>query len=191
MECHLETGATARTRHTLYVTAVMACDLADQSEAQAHAAITTFTHTGRTVEGRKNALAFLLWHAWSAVGNAEAGAARVEGDHGGLDARGSRVTLRVLEQVAQQPTQHARIALDTDRRATHFCCTACPLLGQQGEQINLFGMLEVLQGIQTAGQQEFTNQGVEFCDIVREPCLEFGSLSVWQELDGHTYAGER
>jgi hypothetical protein len=75
----------------------MARDLAHQSEAQAHATITTLTHTGRTVEGRKNALAFLLWHARAAVGNAEAGAAWVEGDHGGLNGRASRVALRVLE----------------------------------------------------------------------------------------------
>src|SRR5262249_34263903 len=167
VERHLETGATARARHTLYVTAVMARDLADQREAQAHAAITTLTHTGRTVEGRKNALAFLLWHARAAVGNAEAGAARGGGGHGGRDGRASRVTLRVLEQVAQQPTQHARIALDTDRRATDFRCAAGPFLSQQGEQISLFGMLEVLQGLQTARQQEFTNQGVEFCDVLR------------------------
>jgi len=97
VECHLETGAAAMARHTLYVAAVMARNLADQSEAQAHSAITTLTHTGRTVEGRKNAFAFLLWHARSAVGNAEAGTSWVEGDHGDLDGRASRVTLRVLE----------------------------------------------------------------------------------------------
>src|SRR5262249_25791437 len=191
VECHLETGATAMARHTLYITAVMARNLAHQSEAKAHSAIAALRHTGGTVEGRKDTLAFLLWHARSAVGNAEAGAARVEGDHGCLDGRASRVTLRILKQVAQKPTQHARIALDTDRGATDFCCAACPLLGQQGEQINLFGMLEVLQGVQTAGQQEFTNQGVEFCDILGEASLEFGAVGVWQELDGHRYAGER
>jgi hypothetical protein len=68
----------------------------------------------------------------------------VEGDDGCLDGRASCVALRVLEQVAQKPTQHARIALDTDRGATDFCRTACPLLGQQGEQIDLFGILKVL-----------------------------------------------
>jgi len=58
-------------------------------------------------------------------------------------------------------------------------------------QINLFGIPGVLQSVQTARQQEFTNQGVEFRDILREAYLEFGSLSVWQAFDGHTYAGER
>ena len=84
-------------RHAPYVTAVMARNLADQSEAQAHSAITTLTHTGRTVEGRKNTLAFLFWHARSAVGNAEVGTSRMEGDHGCFDGRASRVTLRILE----------------------------------------------------------------------------------------------
>ena len=79
-------------RHTPYVAAVMARNLADQSEAKAHSTITTLTHTGRTVEGRKNTLAFLLWYARSAVGNTEAGASRVEGDHGCLDGRASRIT---------------------------------------------------------------------------------------------------
>ena len=83
--------------HTPYVAAVMACNLADQSEAQAHSSITTLTHTGRTIEGRKNTLAFRLWHARSAVGNAEMGPSRVEEDHRGLDGRASRVTLCVLE----------------------------------------------------------------------------------------------
>src|SRR4030095_13741232 len=92
VECHLETGATAMARHTLYVAAVMARTLADQSEAQAHSTTPTLTHTGRTVEGRKNALAFLLWHARSAVGNAEVGTSRMEGDHGCFDGRDSRVT---------------------------------------------------------------------------------------------------
>ena len=72
-------------RHTPYVTAVMARNLAHQGEAKAHSTIATFTHTGGTVERRKNTLAFLLWHAGSAVGNAEAGAAWVEGDHGCLN----------------------------------------------------------------------------------------------------------
>ncbi len=191
VECHLETGATAMARHTPYVTAVMARNLAHQGEAKAHSTIATFRHTGGTVERRKDTLAFLLWHARSTVGNAEAGAARVEGDDGCLDGRASRVALGILEQVAQKPTQHARVALDTDRGATDLCRTAGPLLGQQGEQIDLFGMLEVLQGIQTAGQQEFANQGVEFRDILREASLEFGALSVRQEFDGHTHAGER
>lgn len=72
-------------RHTPYVTAVMARNLAHQGEAKAHSAIATLTHTARTVEGRKDTLAFLLWHARSAVGNAEAGAARVEGNDGCFD----------------------------------------------------------------------------------------------------------
>ena len=72
-------------RHTPYVTTVMARHLAHESEAKAHAAIATLTHTGRTVEGRKNTLAFLLWHARAAVGNAEAGASRVQGKHGCLN----------------------------------------------------------------------------------------------------------
>src|SRR5262249_2279579 len=142
-----------------------------QSEAKAHSAIATFTHTGRTVEGCKNTLTFLLWHARPAVGNAETGTARVERDDGCLDRRASRVALRILEQIQQKPTQHARVALDTDRGAADFCRTACSLLGQQGEQIDLFGMLEVLQGVQTARQQEFIDQSVEFSDIVREAYL--------------------
>ena len=72
-------------RHTPYVTAVMSRNLAHQSEAKAHSAIATLTHTSRTVEGRKDTLAFLLWHARSTVGNAQAGAARVERDDGCLD----------------------------------------------------------------------------------------------------------
>ena len=72
-------------RHTPYVTAVMSRNLAHQSEAKADSAIATLTHTSGTVEGRKDTLALLLWHTRSAVGNAEAGAARVEGDHGCLD----------------------------------------------------------------------------------------------------------
>ena len=48
-------------RHTPYVTAVMARNLAHQGEAKAHSTIATFTHTGGTVKRRKNTLAFLLW----------------------------------------------------------------------------------------------------------------------------------
>ena len=58
-------------RHTLYATAVMARNLADESETKTHAALATLTHTGRTIKGRKNTLALLFWHARSAVGNAE------------------------------------------------------------------------------------------------------------------------
>jgi len=65
-------------RHTPYVTAVVARNLAHQGEAKAHSTIATFTHTGGTVERRKNTLAFLLGHAGPAVGNAEASASRVE-----------------------------------------------------------------------------------------------------------------
>src|SRR5215813_1853698 len=45
VECHLETGATAMARHTLYITAVMARNLAHQSEAKAHSAIAALRHT--------------------------------------------------------------------------------------------------------------------------------------------------
>jgi len=72
-------------RHTSDVTIVMSRNLAYQSEAKAYAAIATLTHTSRTVEGRKNTLAFLLWHARSAVGNAQEGAGRVKRDDGCLD----------------------------------------------------------------------------------------------------------
>jgi hypothetical protein len=72
-------------RHTPYVTAVMSRNLAHQSEAKAYSAIATLTHTSRAVEGRKNTLALLLWHARSTVSNAQAGAGRMEGDHGCLD----------------------------------------------------------------------------------------------------------
>ncbi len=58
-------------RHTPYVTAVMARNLAHQSEAKAHAAIATLAHTGGTVERRKDTLAFLFWHARSTVGNGQ------------------------------------------------------------------------------------------------------------------------
>jgi hypothetical protein len=69
VERYLEAGTTALARHTPYVTAVMTRNLAHQREAKAHAAITTLTPTGRTVEGRKNPLTLLLWHARSTVGN--------------------------------------------------------------------------------------------------------------------------
>src|SRR5262249_25508273 len=104
MERHLETGATAMACPTLDVTTVMTRNLAHQSKAKAHSAIATFTHTGRTTEGSRNALTFLLWHARSAVGNAETGTTRVERDHGCLNGRASRVALCILEQVTQKPT---------------------------------------------------------------------------------------
>ena len=72
--CHRQGAA-----HTVRHRRDGARNLADQREAQAHAPITTLTHTGRTVEGCKNTLAFLLWHARSTVGNAEASTGQVEG----------------------------------------------------------------------------------------------------------------
>jgi len=66
-------------RHTPYVTAVVSGDLADQGEAQANTTLATLTHTGGTVEGRKDTLPLLFWHAGPAVGNAEAGSGGVRG----------------------------------------------------------------------------------------------------------------
>jgi len=66
-------------RHTPYVTAVVSGDLADESETKAYPSITTLAHTGGTVEGRKDTLPLLFWHAGPAVGNAEAGSGGVRG----------------------------------------------------------------------------------------------------------------
>src|SRR5262245_19207516 len=69
---HLEAGATAFTRHTAHITAVVAGNLADQGEAQADATITTLTHAARTVEGGKDPFSLLFWHPGPTIGNAQA-----------------------------------------------------------------------------------------------------------------------
>ena len=51
---HLETGTTAIARHTLHITAVVSCDLADEGEAQANTALATLTYASGTVKGRKD-----------------------------------------------------------------------------------------------------------------------------------------
>jgi len=85
---------------------------------------------------------------------------RVEGEHRCLDRRAGSVAPRVLEEVVHEPTQHAWIALDADRCATDLCRAPCPLLGKQGKQVDVFGMIEVLKGVQTARQQEFIGQNI-------------------------------
>src|SRR6202012_1751339 len=105
-------AATAVARQALHLCAVARGDLAHQGEAEADAAL-AFAGAAHAIEGFEDALALAFGDAWAAVGDFEHAAVRLA-MQADLDGISAAVALRVLDQVAHQATQQARVALCAD-----------------------------------------------------------------------------
>jgi hypothetical protein len=60
-----------------------------------------------------------------------------------------------------------RLSLKAHGGAADLGANTRPFLSQEGEQIDFFYRLQVMQGIEATGEQEFAQQGIQFGDVLR------------------------
>ena len=108
------------------------------------------------------------------LGRRHAGAGVDDGEHGvgrrsraQLDAdRRLAVLAGVLQEVAHQPAQQPRIAVDGDRVAVERAVVVVgAFLGDQRQQVDLLARLRRGGDVEPARQQDFVDQVVELGDV--------------------------
>ena len=138
-------------------------DLPHQRQAQSRTSIIQRAATAE--EGLEHALEFRVRHARSLIPHPQACNAVGAADlHAG---RRHTVAVRILQQVAQQAAQQARIAVQHGRLAIERgVVIARAFLGRQCQQVQFLGIGIVGQGAQPAGQQDFIEQVIQLGDIL-------------------------
>ncbi len=112
-----------------------------------------------------------------------------------LDAHVGRrhaVPVRVLQQVAQQAAQQARVALHGGAGTVqHGVVVMGAFLRGQRQQVHLFHRHGVVDGTQPAGQQDFVQQVIQFPDVLFQPRAPLGIGRFLHQLQRQADARQR
>jgi MATE family multidrug resistance protein len=137
-------------------------DLPHKAQAQADAAF-FLGMPGETEKGFEDSLAPSVGHARAAVADPHfhLGAMRFDAEFDLLAA----IATGVFQQVPHGAAQEPFVALHAHVVALHLSTHTRAFFGGQGEQIHRIPAVQCGSGVQTAGQQHFFDQRIEFCDV--------------------------
>jgi len=172
---------------------MVARNLTDESESQTDPSIARPAYSGRPVERLEDTLPLFNRHPGPAVFDKESPTADPGWDHGRLDGRLSGIARGVLQKVPDQTPEKARVTLDAHRFPGHgdlrsfsffFFFRARGLLGEKCQQIHVLRSLQRVDGVETAGQKELSNQVIELGDVLGHAGADLGTLIGSGELHG-------
>ena len=194
-ESYLEASAASLPGETTCVTLMVTRNLTDQSRSQTDPSVTHPTHSGRSVKRLEDALPLFRRDPRAAIFDKESGTACACRDHGRLDGRFRCIARGVLQKVADQAPQKARVTLDAYRLPGHRgsgsgSCSRS-FLGEEREQIHRLCGLQRVDGVKATGQKELSNQVIELSDVLGHTGADLGSLIGSGELHGNAEASER
>ncbi len=169
-------------------------NLAHQREPEPHP-FTSLARTRQAVKGLEDAFTLGFGHARAPIRDAHPRSSRYA-LHSDLDrVPATRVVAGVaacvLEQVAQQPAQQARVTRDRHGFALDLRAVLGRFLRSEGEQVHRLGMRKPIERIQTAREQQLTDQAIQLGDVLGEPVLQLGALVSGEQLQRHAHARER
>jgi hypothetical protein len=133
-------------------------NLVDDCETQPGASGTRTWHTG-AVEGLEDPLSFGFRNAVAMIFNDQlcmAGCSRLDSN----TRRASGMSLRVVEQVPNQPAQQVRIATYSNLLSLGFAIEVRGFLCCQRKQVDRFRTFDCLESIQATGKQHFAYERI-------------------------------
>ena len=169
-QLHLEDSAAALPGATLGLSPVGPGNLPDEGEPETEA-LPGFGGAGGTVEGLEDPLPLALGHARTAVQDQEAHPGVLAALHAGLDRALAAVSASVLEAVAHEASQEARVAGDHHGFARDLDIVSGSLFGQEGQQVHRLSAGSGATGLQPAGLEHLIDDAVELGHVSRGPLL--------------------
>ena len=186
-----ESSATAFASFTVDSSLVSFGDLANECEAESDAAIGAGL-PGGSVETFEDSFSLRFGNAWPAIGDDEPNGvavdiAMVAVMSQNLDVDGRlAVAYGVLQKIPDQSAQQPWVAVDHLARAVDInAIDSCSFLRGESQEVDVFAIPALLRSVETTGNQQLSNQIVQFVDVERDPREEIRSWSIIEKSDRH------
>ena len=170
---------------------MVVCNLTHQSKAKAETSLVTLPASGGTINGLEDTLALERGHTGPAIDHPQQDVVYIFSTQGSLDYRAATVAAGIFQQITNQTAEHAWVPLNAYRFAGNLGGTAGPFLGEQSQQIHHLALLQPIEGIESTGQQQLTDELVQLLDILEQANLKIRPWGMAHQLDTHAYPGQR
>src|SRR5260370_17597114 len=102
------------------------------------------------------------------------------------------MTLRIVEKITYEAAQQPAIATEYDEFAIKGdALVMSAFLRHQGQQVDILRGRRRSGNVEPAGEQDFLDQVVEFCDIAGQFGLDLGVGLRLQQLNPYPYTRQR